>query len=577
MPRSATGLVGRAGRIAARVRPDALGLIAGLVSGVLLFASFPPVGWYGCVVLVPAVLWGVALRSAIAGRRASRVGVGVWIGQVWVWAVWHWWLRDVSVPGMLGIVPYLSAYAGVFAFIAARVGTTMRRRPVVLAFGIAGLFFAIEYLRTEVVLTGYGFFLVGHPLIDLPGGLGAGLGSVVGAAGVSAWVALIGCHVGSVLAGPKRGRVAISLALVVASGAVVGLTAPVPPPSDERVRLGLVQTDVPQSVRGGWSAEARVQTLRSAIALSDEGVRRGAEVVVWPETMFPGFELNDQAAGALASSGLGLSMEDGAWVPLDLFRQELLAWQAGAGVAMVVGARAADGLRVVNDGGVSIEADARYNSAFVIDGGQVAGRYDKALLVPFGETVPYVSSMDWLESLVLSIGVGAEGMAFDLNAGRGPIALDVPGVGVVSTPICFEITEPGHVRAFHARSATFGADRSPGLAINLSNDGWFGDNDAGRDVHLLVSRWRAAENAVPVARSVNTGVSAMIDARGRVVDRLPAREAGVLVTDVTLASGAPTLFARGGHLVAHVSWIGAAVVVVASIRGGGRGRKEAGA
>jgi apolipoprotein N-acyltransferase len=87
------------------------------------------------------------------------------------------------------------------------------------------------------------------------------------------------------------------------------------------------------------------------------------------------------------------------------------------------------------------------------------------------------------------------------------------------------------------------------VLVNISNDGWFGPSDAGRRQHLQVSQLRAIELDTPVVRSANTGISAAIDARGRVLARLPARAGDALRVSVTPSSSVPPA-ARIGDLVA---------------------------
>ena len=198
--------------------------------------------------------------------------------------------------------------------------------------------------------------------------------------------------------------------------------------------------------------------------------------------------------------------------------------------------------------------DARYNSALLLDDDGVRARYDKLFLTPFGEVMPYISAWPWLEQQLLKL--GAHGMRFDLDAGKGPVRFAVsPGVRVV-TPICFEATMPSICRKLVFEDG----ERQAEVMINMTNDGWFGNSDAGRQLHLLAARWRCVELATPMARSANTGISCLILPDGVVQNRMPVRERGYLVVEAPLGNEVP-LFARVGHLVPWIGLLGSIFLV----------------
>jgi apolipoprotein N-acyltransferase len=215
-------------------------------------------------------------------------------------------------------------------------------------------------------------------------------------------------------------------------------------------------------------------------------------------------------------------------------------------------------------------ADAVYNSVFLIDRGQVQpGRYDKVGLTPFGEVMPYISAWPRLQDLLLDF--GAHGMKFNLSAGTRPQGFRIstssgPPVAI-ATPICFEATKPALCRwLINAQGP------GPKVIVNLTNDGWFGHFVPGRWQHLQVARWRAVELGVPVVRVANTGVSAAIDARGRLVksgvegEPGAARTDGVLLADVA-PGGGRTIYARLGDVLGWSALIaGAALVGLALLR-----------
>jgi apolipoprotein N-acyltransferase len=104
--------------------------------------------------------------------------------------------------------------------------------------------------------------------------------------------------------------------------------------------------------------------------------------------------------------------------------------------------------------------------------------------------------------------------------------------------ICYEIIFSGQV-----------VDRAhrPRFLFNPSNDAWFGA--WGPPQHLAQARLRAAEEGLPVIRSTPTGISALIDARGRLLRSIPARTAGIIDADVPPAAASPTPFAKLGNVI----------------------------
>src|SRR5690606_32528347 len=165
-----------------------------------------------------------------------------------------------------------------------------------------------------------------------------------------------------------------------------------------------------------------------------------------------------------------------------------------------------------------------------------AGRYDKHTLVPFGEYLP-------LGELATQLGVRSlVHMPEDFTAGPPPRPLSVAGLPAVQPLICYEALFPRTT----ARAAER-AGRRPEWILNVSNDAWFGVT-SGPLQHLNLASYRSIEEGLPMLRSTPTGVSAAIDAYGRILPgkRLELGEAGVV--DVRLpAALEPTPYSRFGE------------------------------
>lgn len=179
------------------------------------------------------------------------------------------------------------------------------------------------------------------------------------------------------------------------------------------------------------------------------------------------------------------------------------------------------GLARAEDGGAGAKGQHIFNSIYIINHeGKIIDRYDKRHLVPFGEYLPFQNALDRLgfEPLTRLRGF-APGSRRKLMA--------PPKTPPFVPLICYEIIFPGEI--------VEGGER-PGWMVNLSDDSWFG-RSLGPYQHFHQARVRAVEEGLPVARVTTTGISALIDAYGRVVASLPLGAEGVL--DVTLPRALP--------------------------------------
>lgn len=173
-----------------------------------------------------------------------------------------------------------------------------------------------------------------------------------------------------------------------------------------------------------------------------------------------------------------------------------------------------------------------YNSLYVVsDKGEIVETYDKHHLVPFGEYVPL---RHLLGRLGLRQIVQFQG---SFETGPGPRTLTRRGLPPVSPLICYEVIFADEVVARGERPAWF---------VNITNDAWFGAS-AGPYQHFSQVRLRAVEQGLPIARAANSGISALVDPYGRVVESLPLDRQGV-IDAVLPAPLAPTLYARLGDL-----------------------------
>jgi apolipoprotein N-acyltransferase len=170
-----------------------------------------------------------------------------------------------------------------------------------------------------------------------------------------------------------------------------------------------------------------------------------------------------------------------------------------------------------------------WNAVVAVTRQGIVATYDKHHLVPFGE---YVPARKFLPITKITAG------RTDFTPGPGARSLDIPGLPRVSPLVCYEVIFPG---------AVVGPGPRPRWLLNLTNDAWFG-RSTGPYQHLAASRLRAVEEGLPLVRAANTGISAVIDPWGRILEALPLGRRGVIQRRLPAALNQPPPFARFGNL-----------------------------
>jgi apolipoprotein N-acyltransferase len=201
------------------------------------------------------------------------------------------------------------------------------------------------------------------------------------------------------------------------------------------------------------------------------------------------------------------------------------------------------------------EAGRFYNSLRLLEGvGTESARYDKHHLVPFGEYIPFGDlAYRWFGITAFAAQAGAT-----YSAGPGPMVLDLGEFGRVLPLICYEAVFPRLVNAAPERADWM---------LQITNDAWFGVW-TGPFQHFDQARLRAVEQGLPLVRVANTGVTAVIDARGRVIDRLPFGTMAALDARIPGALP-PTPYARFGDGPVLVLLLGLALLALRRPRSAG--------
>jgi apolipoprotein N-acyltransferase len=380
--------------------------------------------------------------------------------------------------------------------------------PLIVAF--AGLWIITEWLRSWV-FTGF----IWNPLavgfvshwfdLWLPtiGTYGVG-GLMILASGAMA------------LLGSRRWTNGFVLAAIVGVAILSSVKIYVTEPSlNARTAVTVVQPNISQADKyaPGYDALNFAKLAMNSRPLPDQAPR----LILWPEAAIPDY------------------LEDG--YPYRYYQGQAGESAAGArarlttlmadGDVLVTGAN-----RLVFEKGQLVAAR---NSVSAMDAfGRILGHYDKAHLVPYGEYLP----MPWL---LRPLGL-ARLVPGDLDFWPGPgaqtITVTVDGKPVkIGMQVCYEIIFSGQ---------TVDRKNRPDFIFNPSNDAWFGN--IGPPQHLAQAQLRAIEEGLPVIRATPTGISAIIDADGRITQSLPLGTDGRIDAFLPFAK-APTLFARFGNVI----------------------------
>lgn len=499
-------------KVAPRVRQvwRAPWLAASLSLGAGLAAALahPPFG------VLPGLLgYAVLLRNIDGADQHAPLSSAFlrgWLAGLAYFGLSIWWVAEAFFvnPAQAWMAPFaptlLAAGLGLFwgfaALLYRRFAPAGARRVLVFA----GVFAAVEWLRGHV-LTGFPWNLPGQSWEA--GSYPSQAAALFGAYGLT-WVTLaIAASFAVAFEGP-RGRIATAggvITLVALYGWGGWRDRHAEPTAPDAPMVRIVQADVRQAVK--YDAAAFSDIVMRHIRLTRQSATRRPDLIVWPEGAIP-----DAADSYLAH---------GTWT------REAIEMSLKPGQNLILGAYRIDG---------PIDRPIYYNSLITLRRTatlEVTGIYDKHRLTPFGEYLPLES---WAERFglkqMVQVGDG-------FTPGPKPHTLETAGLFRIQPLICYESLFPGFTQA--------GDDATrPRAIVNISNDAWFGVT-SGPLQHLNLASYRAIETGTPMIRATPTGVSAMIDAYGRIVPgaRLDLGQTGVI--DAALPALAPkTVYGRLG-------------------------------
>ena len=471
-----------------------LRLLLALIAGTLNVFAFAPFGLWPLQIATLACMFLLAVREP-DWKHAALIGWAYAFG--WCATGTHWLYismhRYGGLPGWMAAaaVALLSLYLGVFCSLAMGGAASLRQRCKISTGASLLLLFPSAFALAEWLR---GWVLTGVPWV------GAGYAHSTGP--LSGFAPLVGVYGLALLAAVAAGALAlmpskkpaglITVALCAAGLALQPLEWT--QPHGQPISVRLLQGNVPQDIK--FTPEA----IESTLALYYKMVTQApADLIATPETAFP----------------LLLRQLPPDYLPL------LSAFATKSNSHIALGIPVSDGPRSYANSVIGLAPSEAETY-----------RYDKHHLVPFGEFIP--AGARWFVDM-MRIPLG--------DFTRGPL-LQAPFIvrdQRVLPNICYEDLFGEEI----AEQLSSGKEQAT-ILLNLSNIAWFGDSIA-LPQHLQISQMRTLETGRPMLRATNTGMTAVIDARGKLADVLPPFTQGVLTASVQGHEGL-TPYSRFGNL-----------------------------
>lgn len=536
-------------------RPFLAGIRLPIIAAILLWFAQPPFSWWpvGAVALLPLIQ---LVSRADELQRAEWYAI--WIAGFAFWLLSLQGLRHAHSMMFLGwfaLSGYLALYWLVFVY-SARWFHHQRSFPIGIAVAIAWL--GQEVLR-NYLLTGISACMLGHTMVDVP--VVIQIASWFGSYGVSLFVVMLNVLSYGVMCSIAASQPEKSMGAVDRITAVSWITAvlifgiwQIDRSSDQTGDVVgnflLVQRSEPVEYTQPTSRAVEIyqayaqQTLR---ALSQQD--RPIDAVIWPESMYsagnPWMEIHKKNGSSQDGGGSSLTASAQAvgLTPADLlvavdesqrYFEQRSAMLHQASIAALSEPQASIDF-LVGCGVMRYSETPEVYCGLVQfgSGGKVKQWYGKNHLVMFGEYIPLVSSLPWVQSLI------PPGMG--LNQGGQPEPMQLANARVLPN-ICIE-TAVERVAVNHLRSLR-GKGREIDLIVTITNDGWF-DQSSIIDHHLRCAQLVAAGIGKPILSAANNGPTAWIDAQGRIVERVETGQHGVIVASPK-SSNTNTLYSRWG-------------------------------
>jgi len=478
--------------------PERYNALLVVFAGAAAVTAFAPFGWFPVATLSLAVLFNQWLGDTrkLAFRHGLLFGAGFFgAGISWVFIsikVYGHVVTPVALSITVGLIAFLSLYPALLGYFLVRAFRTLTLAVLLVAMP-AGWIMA-EWLRGWV-FSGFPWLTLGSSQLDGPLG---GYAPVLGVFGTGWIVALSASLLVAVFRGWYR-LPGLLLLLLLWGGGYLLHGIQWTEPRGDALQVALVQGNISQDDK--WAPDNLLNTFSrySELTFNETDV----DLVVWPETAIPAFY--DQVEDSFI-----------AYLETELEK---------TGISLITGVPV-------------LKKDTwEYYNAVISLGGEQAFYY-KQHLVPYGEYLP----LRWL------IGNTLDALAVpnaDFSSGGTSQTLLQAAGYPVSSSICYEIVFGEQIIRDLPEAA---------MLVNISNDAWFGNSLAPHQ-HLEMARLRAKETGRPLLRATNTGISAIIDHKGRIVEQGPQFEIAVIRGAVVPMQGATPYVLLGNTPVIILSLV----------------------
>jgi apolipoprotein N-acyltransferase len=492
-------------------KAGALGDCLAVVSGILLTLAFAPFNVTPLAILAPALLLALWLKvkNSRAFFRGWLFGLGYFgSGVYWIYISIHTygmspvWLSAFITVGLINILALFPAFCGYFL---TRYFPINNRTKILCAFPVIWCF--LEWLR-GILFTGFPWLSLGYSQIATPL---KGYAPLVGVYGISLIMVISsGLLLDTALNLRARKNLSqayrslFTLVFIWVVGALLSY-ANWTQPAGAPVKVSLVQGNIPQELK--WNPDHVQPTLDIYTKLTRE--HWDSAIIVWPEGAVP---ITIQEAQDFLTQ---LSIEAAMNKTTIITGIPMMAHPWGE----------------------------YYNGVAAIGNGR--GLYYKHRLVPFGEYVPFAKYLHQLLNFLHIV-------MSDFIPGTQDFEPLYASGHYIAAYICYEIAYPQQVAATY---------RGSGILLTVSDDAWFGESIA-QPQHLQIAQMRALELGRPLLFGSNNGITAIIDAKGRIQSRIPAFVTGVLTDNVQAYQGTTPW----EHLGMHTFFIALLVMILIAVR-----------
>lgn len=496
---------------------------ASLLSGILLILIFPGFN-------LEMLAWVSLVPLFIATRKTSLLAslkLGFIAGFIFFIGVIYWVVIAmtkyggmpfiVSIAVLILLSGYLAIYLALFTFLLSYFSCQPSAISNQLRYVLAPfLWVALELIRAYF-MTGFPWASLGYSQFKtLPIIQSADITGVYGVSFIIVMVnAAIASFIESIYEKDKRQfaiRYILVTTLFIISFLIYGYwkinifeNPPISPFNKgglRGIKVALIQGNIEQDMK--WDEKYQNEVFDAHVNLTMQASLDKPDLIVWPESATPFYF---QADRNFRSKMIELAQKE---------RSFILFGTPGYEIT--------DGKNVP------------YNRAYLLSPhGDVAGKYDKIHLVPFGEYVPLRKILFFIDKMVVGIGDFQSGEEYTIFKVQSSKFKAQSSFGVL---ICFEVIFPDLVRRFVKNGAEF--------LVNITNDGWYGKTAASSQ-HIAMVAFRAVENRVPVVRAANTGISGIIEPTGKITKETEIFTRTYISGEINIATPLHPPLTKGGY------------------------------